>query len=70
MVANITQPITGEDFLAHYNLLPDRRKRLIDGKTGLEIRELTSIIKVSTIKTMAALSKYHAILTEEYRATM
>jgi len=35
-IANVTTPILGADFLAHYNLLPDlRNARLIDGTTSL-----------------------------------
>jgi len=35
IVADVLQPIIGADFLAHYHLLPDmRRKKLLDGKTG------------------------------------
>lgn len=34
IIANVTRPIMGADFLAHFNLLIDlRRKRLIDGTT-------------------------------------
>lgn len=37
VVADVTTPIIGSDFLAHFHLLPDiRNGQLIDAKTGLK----------------------------------
>ena len=46
MVADVQQPITGADFLIHYNLLVDLRSRCLgDMRTGLAIAASLSSIK-------------------------
>lgn len=38
IIADVTKPIIGSDFLKHFHLLPDlKRKALIDGKTDLQV---------------------------------
>lgn len=55
LVADITKPILGADFLDRYELLVDiRNKQLIDAKTGLRTRcdsYLTQYVRASTIDT-------------------
>lgn len=39
VIADVSMPIIGNDFLAHYHLLPDcKLKRLVDGSTGLFVQ--------------------------------
>jgi len=64
IIAEVLQPIIGADFLAHYHLLPDmRRKRLIDGTTGLTIQGITARYSIPSVKTIAEQTRYHKILT-------
>jgi hypothetical protein len=37
VVADVTQPIIGADFLSHFGLLVDLKKRLLDGTTSLSV---------------------------------
>jgi len=64
IIADVLQPIIGADFLAHYHLLPDmRRKKLIDGTTGLVVQGITMKRAVPSIKTIVEQTRYHKILT-------
>lgn len=64
IVAGMCQPITGGDFLAHYNLLPEmKRRKLIDRKTGLEVKGAASVAEIASVKTVLTQSEYHEILT-------
>lgn len=65
IIANVTQPIIGSDFLSHYHLLPDiRRKKLIDGKTGLTVSGATSDSETGSIKAVLSNTKYHHVISE------
>jgi len=59
IIAEVLQPIIGANFLAHYHLLLDmRRKKLIDGTTGLAVQGLTARHAVPSIKTIAERTRY------------
>lgn len=66
VVADVTRPIIGVDFLGHYNLLVDcRRHRLIDGLTSLFVnapRCANISVETVTIKTVAGNSDFHDLL--------
>lgn len=65
VVADVTIPIIGSDFLAHYNLLPDCHvKRLIDGTTGLTSHCQVPGTLQSSVKALSSESPAHAILAE------
>ncbi|KAM0726712.1 Transposon Ty3-I Gag-Pol polyprotein [Formica fusca] len=65
IIADVTQPIIGSDFLSHYHLLPDvRNKKLIDGKTGLTAHGSKSNHKINSIKAVAGETKYDSIVKE------
>lgn len=65
IIANVTQPIIGSDFLAHYHLLPDmKKKKLIDGKTGLTVTGTRTNSRIASIKTIKGETDYHGILAE------
>ncbi|EFN60762.1 hypothetical protein EAG_11057, partial [Camponotus floridanus] len=68
IIADVTQPLIGADFLSFYHLLPDLQKgRLIDGKTGLYTQKLKSVVKkgnISSIKILPKQAKYHNLLSE------
>jgi len=65
IVADVLQPIIGADFLAHYHLLPDmRKKKLLDGRTGLAVHGITTQKESPSIKTMAEQTPYHEIWTQ------
>lgn len=67
IIAAVTQPIIGADFLSHYDLMVDmKRNRLIDNVTRLE-RQCTpahSVTKPSAIRTFDTSSAYADILDE------
>jgi len=63
IIADVLQPIIGADFLAHYHLLPDmKRKKLIDGETGLTIQGTTATHHGQSVKTITEQTPYHKIL--------
>ncbi|XP_071653919.1 uncharacterized protein [Temnothorax longispinosus] len=63
IVADVTVPIIGSDFLSYYYLLPDvRNKKLIDGQTGLAAPGSTGTSKLTSIKTLRIETGYHDIL--------
>lgn len=66
VVANVTKPIIGVDFLSFYNLIVDcRNQRLIDGTTTLtSCAIIAASADISSIKTLSGTSKYHDILHE------
>jgi len=65
IVADVMQPIIGADFLAHYHLLPDmKRKKLIDGKTGLCLQGVTTASTMQSVKTVIEQTAYHRILAQ------
>lgn len=65
VIAQITQLIIEADFLAYYNLLLNmKRSRLIDNKTGLEVRGTVSTSAIVSVKTMITYTKFYNILAE------
>ncbi|KMQ86423.1 gag-pol polyprotein [Lasius niger] len=65
IIADVTQPIIGSDFLSQYHLLPDiRRKKLIDGKTGLTASGTPTNNTAESVKAVHRGTKYHQILAE------
>lgn len=66
VVADILQPIIGSDFLAHFHLLPDvKKRRLVDGKTGLSAPGTATYTRTASVKTLEGHTPYHQIL-EQY----
>ena len=64
-IASIQRPILGADFLSHYGLLVDmKRKRLIDTVTGLTHKGRLSKINHLTVCTTSQDSPFHKILVE------
>lgn len=67
VVADITKPIIGVDFLCHYNIVVDvRHKRLIDNITSIvTTAKLANCDSVSSVKvTTGGHTRYHKILDE------
>ncbi|XP_071582570.1 uncharacterized protein [Temnothorax nylanderi] len=65
VIANVSQPIIGADFLAHYHLLPDLQKRiLLDGKTQIHAKGSAGSETIESLKVLAIENKYHKILAE------
>lgn len=69
IIADVTQPIIGADFLSYYYLLPDmRNKRLVDGTTGLTLKGTASYTNTGSVKaittTAHAEEKYQLLLAE------
>lgn len=67
IVADVTKAIIGVDFLSHYNLTVDiRRKRLIDASTTLCSAGLPALSSegISSIKAISGSSVYHNILSK------
>lgn len=68
IIADVTKPIIGVDFLSHYKLIVDiSNKRLLDGTTNFST--LASIVissdsLISSVKVITGDSKYHKILSE------
>ncbi|KMQ89105.1 pol polyprotein [Lasius niger] len=65
IIANVTSPIIGADFLSYYHLLPDLQKGiLVDGKTDLRIKGTAETGSVESVKVLTIENKYHRILAE------
>ncbi|XP_078051881.1 uncharacterized protein LOC144478034, partial [Augochlora pura] len=63
VIADVSKPIIGADFLAHFGLLVDvRNRRLIDGTTTLKTPGAVVHEEVESIKTVRGDSAYHALL--------
>uniref|UniRef100_A0A5S6QC46 RNA-directed DNA polymerase n=1 Tax=Trichuris muris TaxID=70415 RepID=A0A5S6QC46_TRIMR len=63
VVADVSLPIIGSDFLAHYNLLIDcRNKKLIDGQSGLSVPCWPAQVDQPSVKALDSSTPYHAIL--------
>lgn len=63
MVADVTTPIIGSDFLAHFHLLPDMRNgQLIDAKTGLKTTGAIKRNEFPSIKSVEGSTRYHQLL--------
>lgn len=65
VVADVSKPIIGADFLDHYKLLVDiSNKRLSDSTTNRTIRGGTMMGNTVSIKTVNGSSPYHQLLTK------
>ncbi|KYN22228.1 PREDICTED: uncharacterized protein LOC108759283 [Trachymyrmex cornetzi] len=63
MVADVTTPIIGSDFLAHFHLLPDMKQgQLVDAKTGLKANGTANRKELSSIKSLIGNTPYHQLL--------
>jgi hypothetical protein len=63
IVADVSKPIIGADFLTHYNLLPDLcGRRLIDGSTKMSVSATLARSNISCITTVAKVSQFHGLL--------
>lgn len=64
-VANVTKPIIGVDFLAHFHIIVDcRNQRLIDDTTSLSATAAPTKSSdiISSVKIMTGDTQYHALL--------
>lgn len=67
VVADVSLAIIGADFLAHYQLLPDcKRKKLVDGLTGLSINSITADCNHHSIKAVATTNSTYAHVLAEF----
>lgn len=65
VVADVSKPIIGVDFLSHYDLLVDiRNQRLLDGLTQLTIQGQATKCDIQSVKTVVGTTKYHDLLQE------
>ena len=65
VIADVTAPIIGSDFLCFYNLLVDmRNRRLIDNITKLTVNGASAGTYGGHIKVVAGNSRYHALIQE------
>ncbi|CAG4964443.1 unnamed protein product [Colias eurytheme] len=66
VIADVSTPIIGSDFLSYYNLLPDcRRKRLIDGNTSLSVCASIAQSQQDSVKAVStAHSPFAEVLAE------
>jgi hypothetical protein len=65
MVANVTHPIIGVDFLSHSGLLVDcRNNRLLDGVTSLSAPAQAANSRVPSVKTITDGSPVDSLLAE------
>lgn len=68
IIADVTKPIIGIDFLSYFNLLVDvRNQRLVDATTSLSTVATISVVNdslISSVKVMTGDSKYHNLLSE------
>lgn len=65
VIADVSTPIVGMDFLRYYGLLIDpRQRRLVDSVTGLSTKGFMVNKSVSTVKTISGESPHHSLLAE------
>lgn len=65
VIADVSKPILGADFLAHYGLLPDLQKgQLIDSTTLLTFKGKITECGDPSIKTISGSSPFHELLRE------
>lgn len=65
VIADVSKPIIGADFLAKYELLVDmRNKRLLDQVTNLTITGKRSNNAIASVKTVTGTSPYHKLLQQ------
>lgn len=68
-VADVTEPIIGADFLAHYKLLPDvANTRLVDGVTGLTASGFRRDAAVHTARLVQDINTEYADLLKTFPA--
>lgn len=69
IVANVTKPIIGVDFLSHYNLMVDcRNQKLVDNITSLSTCAISATANdISSVKVLyTGDTCYHRLLSEEF----
>ncbi|KAI5752243.1 hypothetical protein M8J77_015136 [Diaphorina citri] len=65
VVADVSKPIIGADFLHYHNLLVDlRNQRLLDGTTHLTVQGHVAESNIPSVKTVNATSRYHQLLQQ------
>ena len=65
IVADVTHPIVGADFLSFFGLMPDLKNgRLLDNNTGLRSIGCIKSISTPTVRTISDNSAYHRLLAE------
>jgi hypothetical protein len=65
LVADVTCPIIGVDFLSHFGLLVDcRNNRLLDGVTSLAVPAHVASARIPSIKTITGGTLGSRLLTE------
>lgn len=65
IVADVTKPIIGVDFLSFYNLIVDcRNQRLLDNTTTLSSTALIANSNVFSVKVSTGDTRFHAILSK------
>jgi predicted aspartyl protease len=65
LVADVTKPIIGVDFLSHFNLLVDiRNQRLVDGIKSLTTAATVSKQPSQSVKAMSSDAKVYPLLAE------
>ncbi|CAK9819243.1 SGCZ [Anthophora plagiata] len=63
VVADVSRPIIGVDFLDHFELMVDiRNRRLVDLKTSLAVHGKQADTEVPSVKTVVGVSAYHQLL--------
>ncbi|KAG6438787.1 hypothetical protein O3G_MSEX000224 [Manduca sexta] len=72
VVADVTRPIIGVDFLCHYNLIVDcKNQKLIDNTTTLSAPASLAIgCSVYSVKVLTGDSPYHHLLSQEFPEIM
>jgi len=70
IIADVTTPIIGSDFLAHFHLLPDVKKgQLVDAKTGLKIKGTANRVTMPSVKSVIGDTSYRQLLARFPRIT-
>lgn len=65
VVADVTKPIIGVDFLNHYGLIVDcRNKKLIDNLTSISAVACVANCNINSVKVSTGQTKYHKLLNE------
>lgn len=65
IIADVTLPLIGSDFLSHYHLLPDcRLKRLVDNSTSLSTKGQLSHDTLPSVKTVSTSSPWSNLLSQ------
>lgn len=70
VIADVSQPIIGADFLAHHGILPDlKNRRLVDGRTLLTTKAWLTKGKQATVSTINEECKVKALLRKYVEIT-